>query len=92
MYASEALTPEGWYRSITNIGVKPTVDYEGAPLAETHIIDFAGDLYGQTVPVILTKYMRGEQKFDTIDALTDQMARDLIIRRQLSKNYHEFNT
>lgn len=92
VYASETYTPDGWYRSITNIGVKPTVDYEGAPLAETHIIDYAGDLYGQSVQVILTKFMREEQKFSSVDALVDQMSRDLIIRRQLSKNYHDFNT
>ena len=92
VYASETCTPDGWFRSITNIGVKPTVDYEGAPLAETHIIDYAGDLYGKTVRVILTKFMRAEQKFSDVDALVDQMSRDLIIRRQLSKNYHDFNT
>ena len=92
VYASETLTPDGWYRSVTNIGVKPTVGYQGNPLAETHIIDYVGNLYGKNVSVILTKQLRKEQKFETMDALMDQMAKDIIIRRQLSKNYHEFNT
>ena len=92
VYASETKTPEGWFMSVTNIGVKPTVDYDGMPVAETHIIDYAGDLYGQTIEVVLTKMLREEQKFDDLDALIDQMNRDLIVRRQLSKSYHEFNT
>ena len=92
VYASETKTPEGWMMSVTNIGVKPTVDYQGCPVAETYIIDYSGDLYGQTVEVVLTKLLREEQKFDDLDALIDQMNRDLIVRRQLSKSYHEFNT
>lgn len=92
VYASETCTPEGWYPSVTNIGIKPTVTDEGIPLAETHIIDYAGDLYGRHISVILTKRLRDEQRFDNLEALVEQMDKDLIIRRQLSKNYHEFNT
>ncbi len=92
VYASQTRTPDGWRDSITNIGVKPTVDYSGAPLAETHILDFEGDLYGETLPVILTAFLRTEQRFDSLDALTAQLGSDIRMRRQLSNNYHNPNT
>lgn len=92
VYASETLTPDGWKQSVTNIGVKPTVHYKGTPLAETHILDWQGDLYGQELTVILTDFLRGEQKFAGIDALTAQLARDIAERRQLSENHHQTNT
>lgn len=92
VYASQTLTPDGWQDSITNIGVKPTVHYGGAPLAETHILGFGGDLYGRTLTVILTDFLRAEQKFDSLDALTAQLGQDIRMRRQLSGNYHHSNT
>lgn len=92
VYASETQTPEGWFPSVTNVGVKPTVTSAGIPLAETHILDYTGDLYGKTVTVALTERLRGEQKFDSLAALTAQLDKDITMRRQLSKNYHPFNT
>lgn len=92
VYASETKTPDGWRASITNIGIKPTVDYQGAPLAETHILDYEGDLYDRDVTVILTAFLRSERKFDSIAALTAQLQADTHERRQLSGNYHLINT
>lgn len=56
--------------SITNIGVKPTIDGERFPLAETHIIGVDDDLYGENIPVHLVRFLRPERKFDTIEELT----------------------
>ena len=92
VYASETLTPDGWYASVTNIGRKPTVDYGGQPLAETHILDFSGNLYGQELTVMLTDFLRDEQKFSSLDALKEQLHADTAQRRQLSGNYHRLNT
>lgn len=92
VYASETLTPDGWHRSITNIGIKPTVNYTGLPLAETHILDYSGDLYGQDVTVQFTAFLRPEQKFDSLHALTAQLHADIAKRRQLSNDYHRPNT
>ncbi len=67
------------YRSITNIGVKPTVenraDGTGAVM-ETHIIGFDGVLYGERVSVSLVSYLRPEQKFASLEELKAQMAAD----------------
>lgn len=92
VYASETYTPEGWKLSVTNIGIKPTVGYTGLPLAETHILNFNGDLYGQVLDVVLTEFLRGEQKFDSLETLRLQLHADIARRRQLSGNYHRPNT
>ena len=49
---------------------------DGAPLLETHLFDFAGDLYGETCGVVFFGFLRGEEKFADLGALTDQMRRD----------------
>ncbi|MCH5324401.1 MAG: bifunctional riboflavin kinase/FAD synthetase [Eubacterium sp.] len=64
------------YRSVTNIGVKPTVDYKDRPLGETHIDGFDGDLYGRTLRVSLERFIRPERRFDSLDGLKEQLARD----------------
>ena len=92
VYASETKTPAGWLPSITNIGIKPTVGYTGLPLAETHILDFSGDLYGQILEVRLTQFLRAERKFDSLEALVAQLRADMTQRRQISNVYHHPNT
>lgn len=61
---------------VASFGRRPTVDDDGAPLLETFLFDFSGDLYGQTAAVSLFARLRGEEKFDTLDALVAQMKRD----------------
>jgi riboflavin kinase/FMN adenylyltransferase len=61
---------------VASFGRRPTVDEEGAPLLETFVFDFSGDLYGETCRISLFSYLRGEEKFDGLDALTSQMKRD----------------
>ena len=93
VYAAEAQTPDGrWHRALTNIGMKPTVHYEGMPLAETHILGYEGDLYGQDVAVVLTKAIREERQFESVEALREQMEKDLGVVSQLSKSYHDTDT
>lgn len=64
------------YRSITNIGVKPTVTDRGEVVTETHIIGFHGDLYGKTVKISLRGYLRGERRFESLSALKAQLSYD----------------
>lgn len=61
---------------VANFGRRPTVDDNGAPLLETFVFDFAGDLYGETCSVSFFGFLRGEVKFDGLDPLIDQMKRD----------------
>ena len=62
--------------SLTNIGVKPTVGGVDAPLAETHILGYDGDLYGRVLRVSLRDFMREEQRFDSIEQLRQRLSQD----------------
>ena len=76
VYASQALVECGWKPGVTNIGTRPS--FTGDELrSETHIIGFAGDLYGQRVPVRLLRYLRPERKFGDIEELKRQITADI---------------
>ena len=64
------------YYGITNVGVRPTVGGK-AVFAETNIFDFSGDLYGKWVKVEYLHFIRPEQKFESIEALTAQVNKDI---------------
>ena len=65
-----------------NLGIRPTFD-PPKELLEPYFFDFADNLYGQTIEVELHHYLRGEAKFDSLEALTDQMALDCDKARKL---------
>lgn len=77
VYAGAVLIDGKYYKAITNIGMKPTVNYGGMPLAETHIIGFSGDLYGKNIEVMLIDFIRPEKKFSSVDKLKNQIADDM---------------
>lgn len=77
VYRSETMVDGTAYRSVTNIGVKPTVGSD-VPLAETYILGFSGDLYGQRILVRLIRFVRPEQKFDGVEALRAQLEKDVL--------------
>lgn len=64
------------FDGVASFGRRPTVDDDGAPLLETYVFDFSGDLYGETCAVSFFGYLRGEEKFDGLDPLVAQMKRD----------------
>jgi riboflavin kinase/FMN adenylyltransferase len=66
-----------WRRSVTNIGVRPTFGDALAPAVETHVINWAGDLYGDVLRVRFLHRLREEQKFGSIDELKGQIERDV---------------
>lgn len=61
---------------VASFGRRPTVTDDGAPLLETHLFDFSGDLYGERAQVSFFGFLRGEEKFDGLDPLVAQMKRD----------------
>ena len=66
----------------TNIGVRPTVDDHSTRVTvETFILDFSGDLYGQTLRVDFYKRLREEKRFDSLDELQAQIQRDMASTR-----------
>lgn len=66
---------------VANLGIRPTVEGK-TPLLEAHLFDFNEDLYGQTLHVELTAFLRPERKFDTLDALKKQILEDSAIARK----------
>ncbi|MCB5175459.1 bifunctional riboflavin kinase/FAD synthetase [Microvirga lenta] len=67
---------------VASFGRRPTFD-NGAPLLEVHLFDFAGDLYGRTLDVEFVGWIRGELRFDGIEALIAQMDRDSAEARRM---------
>ena len=77
IYAVQATLPDGRViDGAANLGIRPTFD-PPKELLETFLLDFAGDLYGQTIEIALIERLRGEEKFDGLDALVAQMDRDV---------------
>ncbi|WP_289102684.1 bifunctional riboflavin kinase/FAD synthetase [uncultured Marinobacter sp.] len=64
-----------WCDGVANIGLRPTVDGK-RPSLEVHLFDFAGTLYGQHLEVVFRHGLRDEVKFDSVDELRQQIARD----------------
>ncbi|HAG14188.1 MAG TPA: riboflavin biosynthesis protein RibF [Ruminococcus sp.] len=96
VYASFAEINDIWVPAITNIGVRPTVTGGNAePIAETHLIDWNGELNGTLLPVTLCRFIRPEQHFDSLDELSVQIRRDIQTRKHLLPSesiLHEFET
>ena len=83
---NELLPPNGVYATImtidgvvhggvTNIGMRPTFG-ETTPTIETHVLDYSGDLYGQTVRLAFVQRLRDERRFEDVDALRAQIDAD----------------
>ena len=62
--------------AVTNIGVRPTVDDGDRVSVEGYILDFSGDLYGQTIRMEFYKKLRGERKFPSLEALREEVMRN----------------
>ena len=75
VYASVTVVEGTEYPSVTNIGLRPS--FANADLrSETCILGFSGDLYGKDIEVSLLEYLRGEIKFDSMEALGNQIRAD----------------
>jgi riboflavin kinase/FMN adenylyltransferase len=76
VYATATLVAGTWRRSITNVGVRPTFGQDLEPSIESYIFDFDGDLYGDVLRVRFLHRIRAERKFNGIEELKAQIARD----------------
>ena len=88
VYLSRVRTPGGVFWGVTNVGIKPTVSEERIPLTETHLLDFAGDLYGAECSTELLDFLRPERKFEDLAALQEAIAADCLAARRLSAFHH----
>ena len=65
---------------VTNVGVRPSFD-NGHRTVETHLLDFEGDLYGQTIEVAMLQKIRDDQQFANLDAMIERLAVDEVHAR-----------
>jgi riboflavin kinase/FMN adenylyltransferase len=75
VYVSRTLFQNSWYDSLTFMGVAKTFD-EKDYLAETYILDFDKDIYGENVTVTILKKLRGNITFPSAAELVEQMKQD----------------
>ncbi len=85
VYITRTIIDGRVYMSLTNIGGKPTVE-ENAECVETHIMDFSGDIYDKEVEVEFVKYIRGINKFSSVDELKKQLEKDKKIAKEYFKS------
>lgn len=76
VYAVRVLVDDRIVDGAASYGRRPQFD-DGAPLFETYLMDFSGDLYGKPLRIELASFLRPEEKFESVDALVVQMARDV---------------
>jgi riboflavin kinase/FMN adenylyltransferase len=87
IYAVRGRLPDGTaLDGAANLGIRPTFD-PPVELLEPHFFDFDGDLYGQTIAVELISFIRPEAKFESLDALRDQIAADCNVARERIANF-----
>jgi len=75
IYAVRAGTGGRRYGGAAYLGTRPSFD-DGKPVIETFLFDFSGDLYGQDMTLEFISFLRGDQKFESGQALVEQMSRD----------------
>lgn len=64
------------FKAMMNIGVRPTVAVDSAPVVEAYILDHTGDLYGKVLSFHLLERLRDEMRFSSFDALQEQLRKD----------------
>lgn len=76
VYKTEVTVLGKTYKGITNIGHRPSFP-SGEIIAETHILDFSGEVYGQTAKISFLRFIRDEQRFDDIEELKSNIKNDI---------------
>ena len=78
VYVAEAKIDNELHRGVINLGVRPTVSGGTSErVLEIHLFDFDRDLYGHDLEVRFLKFLRAEKKFENLDALVQQIRRDV---------------
>lgn len=77
IYAVRVRTPDGIYGGAAYLGTRPSFD-DGQPFIETFLFDFSSDLYGEQIELEIIDFLRGDEKFDDMQALVAQMKEDCV--------------
>ena len=84
VYAGTFVAEDGVERpAAISVGTRPTFYENGDVLVEAYVLDFEGDLYGQAVKVRFREWLRGQERFDSTDALVEQMNADVEDTRRI---------
>ena len=85
VYACRARTADGtWHAAATNVGVRPMFESGLGELIEAYLLDFDGYIYGQPLRVEFLRRLRGGKRFESVDALLEQMALDVQATRMVA--------
>ncbi len=88
VYACRAAVEENgewrWWPAATNVGVRPTFVTGRGVLVEAYLLDYDGDLYDRELRLAFLARLRGERRFDAVDALVEQMHRDVSDTRSIA--------
>ena len=82
VYASRVMIDGNYYKAISNLGQKPTVEGKHQTGLETHILGYHGNLYGKWIQTELLFYIRPEEKFSDLNELKAQIATDIELMLQ----------
>ena len=82
IYAVRVKIDGSTFGGVASFGRRPTFD-NGPPLLEAHLFDFDGDLYGRTIEVDFIDWIRGEEKFNSAQALVQRMLVDETAAREI---------
>jgi riboflavin kinase/FMN adenylyltransferase len=78
VYACFATIGDTTWPAVTNIGVRPTfVQRPDGAWVETHLLEYSGDLYGRQLELTFIERLRDEQRFPGVEALVNQIKRDI---------------
>ena len=78
VYATKIEIGDRIYKSITNIGKRPSVDRRDEITVETYILDFEEEIYGQTVKLEVCKFLRPVMKFKNLEEVYQQVKKDAL--------------
>lgn len=85
VYACKARVDSKEYLAVTNIGNRPTVNGQHITV-EAWLLDFTGDLYGKTLTLSFYKFLRPEQKFDSLEELATEIQKNALQTRKIFEN------
>lgn len=86
VYATKVIYRKEEFMSVTNVGKRPTVDDDDRITIETYILDFSEEIYGQTLILEIGRFVRGVQKFESLEAVQAQVQKDISVVNSFFRN------
>ncbi|MEI8126815.1 MAG: bifunctional riboflavin kinase/FAD synthetase [Actinomycetota bacterium] len=83
IYAGAALAHGKWYPAAISLGRRPQFYENGDTLLEAHLPGFSGDIYGEQLQLVFFAWLRGEESYDSLEALIEQISVDVARTREL---------